>query len=138
MSEVKRPKVGTSIWVRKGNTVLLGKRRNSLGEGTWASPGGHLEMFEEFEDHVRREIKEETGLEIANVRLVTAINSLSEGRGEHYVVLEFVADWAAGEPGILEPEKCEAWDWFEWDKLPEPLFSPTRIFVENGYNPFTI
>jgi 8-oxo-dGTP diphosphatase len=32
-------------------------------------------------------------------------------------------DWASGEPQILEPEKCEGWDWYDIDNLPSPLFN---------------
>jgi 8-oxo-dGTP diphosphatase len=35
----------------------------------------------------------------------------------------------------MEPNKCEKWDWFEWDKLPEPLFLPTINQLKLGFNP---
>jgi 8-oxo-dGTP diphosphatase len=43
--EEKRPKVGVGIIVLQEGKVLLGKRKNSHGEGTWAFGGGHLEWF---------------------------------------------------------------------------------------------
>lgn len=39
----KSPKVGIGVIVRKDNQILLGKRKNSHGDGCWAFPGGHLE-----------------------------------------------------------------------------------------------
>jgi 8-oxo-dGTP diphosphatase len=36
-----RPKVGVGVCIVKDNKVLLGKRKNSHGDGTWAFPGGH-------------------------------------------------------------------------------------------------
>ncbi len=46
----RRPHVGVAIIVVKGNRVLLGKRKNTHGSGTWQFPGGHLEFNESIED----------------------------------------------------------------------------------------
>ncbi len=43
---VKRPLVGIAVLVINDNRVLLGKRKNAHGSGTWAFPGGHLEFNE--------------------------------------------------------------------------------------------
>jgi 8-oxo-dGTP diphosphatase len=45
----KRPLIGVSVIIIKDNQVLLGKRKNSHGSGTWAFPGGHLEFNETIE-----------------------------------------------------------------------------------------
>lgn len=38
------PKVGVGVMVVKGSQVLIGKRRSSIGDGTYALPGGHLDF----------------------------------------------------------------------------------------------
>lgn len=48
------------------------------------------------------------------------------------------ADWESGEARVTEPEKFYAVQWCALNQLPEPLYRPTRNFLENGYNPFTI
>ena len=53
--EAERPKVGIGIFLLKDNSILLGRRNNSHGEGEYALPGGHLELHETFEDCVLRE-----------------------------------------------------------------------------------
>lgn len=63
----ERPKVGIGVIVRKEGKVLLGKRKNSHGAGSWAFPGGHLEYGESWEECARREVKEETGIAIKNM-----------------------------------------------------------------------
>lgn len=55
---------------------LMGKRLGSLGTGTWALAGGHLEFGESFEECAAREVLEETGLEIENVQFLTAVGGV--------------------------------------------------------------
>ena len=60
--EDKRPKVGVGVFVFKDGKILLGKRKNAHGAGTWSFPGGHIELFEELYECAYRELREETGL----------------------------------------------------------------------------
>ncbi len=133
--ETKRPKVGVGVWIVKDGKVLLGKRKNAHGEGAWAAPGGHLEWGESVEDCARRETAEETGIEIANIRYATFTNDVFEAEGKHYVTLAVTADYASGEPRVMEPEKCERWGWFAWDELPEPRFLPLQNLLKQGFRP---
>jgi 8-oxo-dGTP diphosphatase len=48
-----------------------------------------------------------------------------------------VADLKNGEPEIKEPDKCERWEWFAWNALPEKLFLPLRNCKKQGFDPFT-
>jgi 8-oxo-dGTP diphosphatase len=102
--------------------------RGSHGAGEYASPGGHLEHLEAFADCARREVREETGLEIDNLRFLRVMN-VTTYAPKHYVDLAFAADWVSGEPQVLEPEKVESWGWYPLDALPEPLFAtrPTAL-----------
>jgi 8-oxo-dGTP diphosphatase len=121
-----RPLVGVGVFVRQNGKILLGKRRGSHGEGTWALPGGHLEFGEELDECVRREIREETNLEVTGIRFGTITNDIFEDGERHYLTVYMVCDYAAGQLENLEPHKCEAWAWFGWDELPHPLFPPAR------------
>lgn len=129
------PRVGVGIIVKKGGKVLLGKRKGSHGEGTWSFPGGHLDFGEELEECVRRELAEETGLTARNIRFGAVTNDLFRAEGKHYVTLFMVADHEAGEPKALEPDKCEKWEWFEWQKLPKPLFLTIENLLRQGFRP---
>jgi 8-oxo-dGTP diphosphatase len=124
--EPERPKVGIGVMIFKDGKVLLGKRKSALGFGTYAWPGGHLEYMESFEGCARRETTEETGIEIQNVRFLRLLN-MKEYAPKHYVDIGLVADWKSGEPRVMEPEKCEGWDWYDLDALPQPLFVETYI-----------
>lgn len=135
MSDTPRPKVGMGVYIRREGKVLLAKRRGDNGPGYWCPPGGHLEMHETWDACAKRETMEECGIEIENVRFLTATNDINKEDGKHYITLHCVADWKAGEATTTEPDKIGDWEWFTWDALPEPLFLPVRNFIETGYNP---
>lgn len=130
------PKVGVGVIVMRDGKVLMHERIGSHGANTWSFPGGHLEFGEAIEDCARREVREETGLEIAKLRIGPYTNDVFAGEGKHYVTLFVLADWVRGEAQVLEPEKCERWEWREWTNMPEPLFLPIRHLRKQGFNPF--
>jgi len=72
----KRPTVGIGVCIIKDGKVLLGKRINSHGEGSWSFPGGHLEMYETWENCAKREVLEETDLKIKNTRFAGVTNDI--------------------------------------------------------------
>lgn len=124
------PLAGIAVMILKDGKVLLGKRKNAHGAGEYAFPGGHLEHLESFEECARRETREETGIEIDNVRFQFLANVLAY-RPNHYVHVGLIADWLAGDPIGLEPKFCVSWEWYSLDSLPEPLFEPTRLGLES-------
>jgi 8-oxo-dGTP diphosphatase len=132
---MERPRVGVGILIIKDGKVLLGKRKASHGIGTWCPPGGHLEFGESMEDCARREVLEETGMKIKNLRFATATNDVFVEDGKHYITLHILAELDSGEPKVVEPDKIDSWEWFPWDNLPEPLFLPMVNLVKLGFRP---
>ena len=122
-------KVGIGVMIMKDGKVLLGKRKGKHGAGEYAWPGGHFEYMESFTDSAKREVMEETGMEIDNIRFLRLAN-LKEYAPKHYVDIGLIADWKSGEPVVMEPEKCESWDWYDIDNLPSPLFSGIETYIE--------
>ncbi len=127
----ERPKIGVGVCILKDGKVLLGKRLNSHGQGTWAFPGGHLEFGETVSECAQREVAEETGIQITNIRRGPYVEDFFLAENKHYITLIIMADWRAGDPVVLEPNKCEQWQWFEWDDLPQPLFRTFTSLAEN-------
>lgn len=123
------PKVGVGVMIFKDGKVLLGKRKNAHGEGQYAFPGGHFEYMESFEDCVQREVREETGMEIDNIKF-QLVGNILHFAPKHYVQVSFTADWKSGTPETMEPEKCEGWQWFDLDNLPDNIMVTTRLSFE--------
>jgi 8-oxo-dGTP diphosphatase len=118
------PKVGTAVFVYKDDEFLMLKRTGAHGAGTWSLPGGKLDFGEELEDSAHREVLEETGLEIKNIRQLAVTNDIFADEDKHFVTIWFTSDWGSGEASILEPEKCTEQGWFDFQHLPSPLFEP--------------
>lgn len=121
MSE--RPKVGVACFVWKDDKFLIGKRLGEHGLDTWSVPGGHLEYGESWEACAKREVLEESGMEITNVRLLAVTNDIFD-TGKHYISIWLEADWAANEPSITEPDIWIDQKWCDFKSLPSPLFEP--------------
>jgi len=126
----ERPCVGVGVMIVRDGKMLLGKRLGAHGSGQYAFPGGHLEHLESFQDCVERELAEECGIKIKNLRF-QFLSNVFDYDPRHYVHVGLVADWAAGEPQTLEPDKCGGWDWYAPDALPEPLFKLTGQAFES-------
>jgi len=119
--------------VIKNDKVLLGKRKNSHGDGTWAFPGGHLEFGESIKECARREIFEETGIQIKNLRYGPYTNDIFEIDGKHYVTLFILADYESGVPRVKEPHKCEIWQWHPWPPTVTPHFLPIANLLKQNF-----
>jgi 8-oxo-dGTP diphosphatase len=131
------PRIGVAVIIVKSGRVLLGKRKGAHGAGTWAFPGGHLAFGESFEACARREVMEETGLSICDLKMGPYTNDLFVEEQKHYVTLFMISRYLKGQLKIREPHKCEIWDWFEWDHLPRPLFLSLANLRKLSFEPFT-
>lgn len=130
-----RPAVGVGVFVLRNNKLLLGLRRGAHGSGTWALPGGHLEFGESVADCARREVLEETGLTLVDVRQGPYTSDLFPAEQKHYVTLFVVGHALEGEAELREPLKCERWEWHDWGSLPSPLFPPLESLRRQGFHP---
>lgn len=118
----------------KGNLLLHKRSKNCRDEvGCWDVGGGSMEFGEEFEDAVRREIKEEYTCAPVTLTLVGPYNSIRINNGilTHWVALVFVAELNPNQVKIGEPEKMEELGWFTLDNLPSPTHSEFSNFFDH-------
>ena len=111
----------------------MGRRKGSHGNGSWSILGGHLEYGESFEGTAHREVLEETGVRIQNVRFGAVTNDYFKDEGKHYVTVWMVSDWASGQERILEPDKFTELRWVDFETLPEPLFLPWQQLLASQF-----
>ncbi len=133
LSTENRPIIGVAVIIVKNNQVLLGKRKGAHGNATWAFPGGHLEFNESIEDCAVREVFEETGLQIKNLRFGPYTNDIFFREHKHYVTLFVIADYESGIPVVKEPHKCEQWEWSEWPPSLQPHFLPIQNLLKRNF-----
>lgn len=127
--EHQNVRVGIGVFVFKDGKFLMQKRQGSHGEGSWSLPGGYLEFGESFEEAARREVKEESNLNIKNVRFGAVTNDHFIDENKHHVTIWMLSDWESGEVKNMEPQKCTAQAWHTFDDLPKPLFLTwTQLF----------
>ena len=126
----KRPHIGVGVMVWNGDRLLLGRRISSHSENSWQFPGGHLEFGETVEHCARKEVMEEAGISIRDIRPGGYTNDVFIEAGKHYVTLFVTSEYDSGELTVMEPGKCEQWRWFQWNDLPQPLFLPIRNFLK--------
>lgn len=120
----KRPSVGVGVFVTKDDQVLLMRRQNAHGDGTWSPPGGHLEYGESFEECAIRETFEETGVVVASTTFRAITNDVFGEEEKHYITIWVEAHYVSGEPTLNSPREATEVGWFNLDVLPSPLFLP--------------
>jgi ADP-ribose pyrophosphatase YjhB (NUDIX family) len=113
-----------------GRCLLI---RTAKWSGLWGTPGGKLRYREPMAAGFAREVREETGLEVVDVRFALAQDSIDHPqffRPRHFVLLNFVGRVAGGEVRLnYEADECA------WVSLREArqleLNEPTRVLVEH-------
>jgi 8-oxo-dGTP diphosphatase len=97
----ERPIVGVGGVVIADGRALLIRRGHAPLEGQWSIPGGTLETGETLIEGVRRELAEETGIEVRVLDLIEVFERISPdetGRPKyHFVILDYLCELAGGE-----------------------------------------
>jgi ADP-ribose pyrophosphatase YjhB (NUDIX family) len=87
--------IGVGALVMRDGKVLLVRRAQEPGKGYWTNPGGYIEQLEMIHESIKREVKEETGVD-AEVRGIVAVRDLP--RNIHNVYIAFAMDYVGGDP----------------------------------------
>lgn len=132
---MQKPEIGVSMIILRDGKVLMQKRSNVHGAGTWCTPGGHLEPGESLEQCGLREAMEETGVRVEDVRFRAITNDIFPEDGKHYVTVWLEADHREGEGKVKAEYEMSEVGWYGWDELPSPLFLPLRNLLEGRCYP---
>jgi ADP-ribose pyrophosphatase YjhB (NUDIX family) len=108
-----RPWVGIGCIVFRAEAVLLVRRGKPPRIGQWSLPGGAQHVGERAEEAARRELREETNIEVGQLALAyvfDAINVDEDGRARyHYTIIDFAARWLEGEACAGDDVSEVAW-----------------------------
>ena len=129
------PKVGVAVIIHKGDRLLLIRRKNVHGAGTWSTPGGHLDFGETPGQCAVRETREEAGVEIDHVRFRAITNDMFETLGKHYITIWMESEHLSGEARIAADYEVADIGWFAWEALPKPLFLPLENLIKGNCHP---
>lgn len=127
--KLSRPIIGVGVLVWRDKQLLLGKRVSQDQDVCWQFPGGHLENDESVVECAAREVLEETGLKVKALRRLGFTDKTFSVGQRQYITLFISCEYESGEAQVLEPDKCEVWQWFDYQKLPMPLFQPIEILI---------
>ena len=96
----RRPIIGVGALIFHRGRILMAQRGKEPLKGWWSLPGGALEVGESLDFAVRREVREETGLEIEPLRVFEIFERImrdAEGAPEyHYVLIDYICRVAGG------------------------------------------
>lgn len=128
--------MGVGALIFDGDSILLVERGREPLKGFWSLPGGLVESGELIEDAVRREVLEETGLEVDvayRFDIFERIMRDDQGRAEyHYVLIDYVCRVTGG--AARAADDVSRVEWVPYAKLGEyKITAGTLEFVERAY-----
>lgn len=127
--QYRNPLPGVVVVVERDGRVLLGQRAGGFGAGKWGLPQGYIESGEDFLTAAIREVKEETGLDVA-IRAILNVVSNSLSPRLHTLAIILLAEVVAGEPRAADD--LAALEWFSLaGSLPEMAFEADRWIIEH-------
>ena len=128
-------RVGVGVLIVQDGKILLGHRVRSgadtggiYGPDSWCLPGGKQEYGETLFEAAVRETKEETNLDISDLRIFSAADDIQPGK--HFVTIQVIARACSGMLRVMEPKKQDEWKWFPVDQLPKNIYTPSKKFID--------
>ncbi|MEM3506619.1 MAG: NUDIX hydrolase [Candidatus Bathyarchaeia archaeon] len=115
----KHPLVGVGAVIIDKDSVLLVKRKHEPGKGLWSIPGGLVELGETVREAVKREVKEETGLDVEVVKLIDVVDNIIKDEQNrikfHYILIDFLVSIIRGE--CKPTSDASEIKWFKYNEL---------------------
>ena len=146
--ESLRSKIGHDCVILPGSAVII---RNESGRilmqqrkdppGKWALPGGLMELGESAEETAKREIMEETGLELGDLTLLGVYSGkgylcqAANGDQWYVVTITYIADSYEGAPRVNDDESI-SFEWIDPLCLPENTAKTHRIMIADYLSRF--
>jgi 8-oxo-dGTP diphosphatase len=128
------PTAAVGVVCFRDDEVLLIRRGTPPRLGQWSLPGGRIEPGEPTRDAALRELMEETGIQARIGPLVDVVDGIFPEIGRHFVLIDYLATWIAGEP-LAGDDAAEARFWpiaealslVEWDETRRIIATADRM-----------
>jgi len=132
----KRPIIGVGALIFRRDRILMARRGKEPLKGWWSLPGGALEIGERLADGIRREVREETGLEVRPLGVLEIFERIMrDGNGApeyHYVLIDYVCRITGGE--LQAGDDVAAVEWVRRRDLPQlQITEGTLAVIEKGF-----
>lgn len=114
---------------RKRNSVLLIERGREPFKGNWALPGGFIEMDEELDTACQRELEEETGIRVGELKQFRAYGSVRRDPRHRTISVIFYTFLDDEIPAMAGDDASRA-KWFPIEELPALAFDHQQILEE--------
>ena len=134
MAEADSVSAAMAVLVISQGKLLLGKRiRKNKFEG-WQCPGGYLLKGEDPVGAGRRLCLQKVGIEISDIRQGPYTNNLFTINSsiKHNVTLYLIAQKYSIENRQVFDDQNICWSWYKLDELPESLFLPLNLLIEQN------
>jgi len=118
-----------AIVISPNNSVLLIERGREPYKGQWALPGGFIDMEEELETACQRELEEETGIRIEELKQFKAFGSVNRDPRHRTISVIFYA-FTEHEIVACAGDDASNVQWFSLDHLPELAFDHKQVLDE--------
>ncbi|MDY6769066.1 MAG: NUDIX hydrolase [Candidatus Nanohaloarchaea archaeon] len=115
--------------IRSAGEIVLIRRGRPPFRGVWALPGGHVETGEQVRDAVRREVAEETGLDVDIAGIVDVYDE--PGRDPRGPVISIVYSCTADQEALEAATDADEARWFPVDDLPAELAFDHRQILDD-------
>lgn len=125
-ASAKFPGVGVGVLVERDGKILMLRRKHVHGSGTWSTPGGHLEFGEDPAICGVREVREETGIAVKNLKFLEVTNDVFPEHGKHSVTIWYKGEYDSGTECVGDKSEMDQVGWYPKDALPQPLFLPLQ------------
>jgi 8-oxo-dGTP diphosphatase len=115
--------VDAAVFTHCGNKtkVLLIKRGNEPFKGQWAVPGGFVDMDEELEDAVVRELEEETGVTGVHLEQMRTFGTVGRDPRGRQITIVFLGIAAEDQTKLKAGDDAAQAEWFDINNLPENM-----------------
>jgi len=126
--------LGVGALIFQDDQILLIRRGREPLKGYWSLPGGAVETGERLEDALRREVREETGLDVVPTEIAVVFERImpdSTGRAEyHYLLIDFFCEVEGG--NLAAGDDSELAEWVNCDTLDGLLLTEgTRDVIQS-------